>query len=437
MTLPPIAIGFLSMGGLLVLLALRLPIGFSMIVVSTLGIAAVRDWGVAASALKSEPFDFASHWSFSAIPMFILMGAVVHNAGIASGIFRAARAWVGNVPGGLAVSANIACAGFSAASGSSLATAAAMGRIAIPEMKVAGYDMRLATGVVASAGTLGVMIPPSITFLIYAIFAEQSVGKLFVAGILPGLLTAVIYAGMIVGLCIYRPGLAPRAIQTATLREKFASMREVWPLLAFIVLIIGGMYGGIFTATEAGAFGAFFAFVIVAVQGKLSWTVMKNSVLETVNTTAAIFWVAIGAMLFTRLLAMTGVGRFLTEAIGSWAFDPLLLVLASSIIYLVLGMFLDPLGVLLISLPVLLPIVKAVDIDLIWFGVLVVKFVEIGLLTPPVGMNVYVIKSVTGRDVKLETIFQGAMLFLLCEVVIVALLIGFPAISTYLPSLMD
>ena len=433
----PISIGFISLGGLLVLLALRLPIGFALITVSTLGIGAVRGWSVAASALQSEPFDFASRWSFSAIPMFILMGAIVHNAGIARDIFNAARVWLRNVPGGLAVSANLACAGFSAASGSSLATAAAMGRIAIPEMKAAGYDIRLATGVVASAGTLGVMIPPSITFLIYAIFAEVSVGKLFIAGILPGLLTAITYSTLIVGLCTIKPELAPRTLQKFRLHERLAALKNVWPLGILVVGIIGGLYGGIFTATEAGAFGAFIAFIIVGVQGRLTLAIIKRSVLETVLTTASIFWVAIGAILLTRLLAMTGVGRFLTEVIGTWALDPLLLVIASSIIYLILGMFLDPLGVLLISLPVLLPMFRDLHVDLIWFGVLVVKFVEIGLLTPPVGMNVYMIDTVTGDDVKLETIFQGAAWFLLCEILIVSLLIYFPTISTFLPNLMD
>jgi tripartite ATP-independent transporter DctM subunit len=432
----PIAIGIASLIVLLGLLAVRVPIGFAMVAVSTVGITLVRGWDVAAGALQSEPFDFASKWSFSAIPMFILMGAVVHNSGIAHNLFRAARVWLGRVPGGLAVSANLACAGFAAASGSSLATAAAMSRIAIPEMKEAGYDMRLASGVVASAGTLGVMIPPSITFLIYAIFAEVSVEKLFIAGILPGLLTALIYTIMIDGLCIFVPRFAPRSTERYSLATKFLALRDVWPLAVFIIVIIGGMYGGVFTATEAGAFGAFVAFVIAAVHGRLNWTLVCNSVLETVITTASIFWVAIGAMLLTRLLAITGTGAFLTSAIGSWAFDPLMLVLACSIIYLILGMFLDPLGVLLISLPVVLPMIKNVHADLIWFGVLVVKFVEIGLLTPPVGMNVYVINS-TNRDIKLHTIFQGAALFLACEVVIVALLIGFPSISTFLPGLMD
>ena len=432
----PIEIGFVALGGLIVLLALRLPIGFAMIVVSTLGIAEVRGWGVAASVLRSEPFDFASKWSFSAIPLFILMGAVVHNAGIARGIFGAARMWLGRVPGGLAVSANIACAGFSAASGSSMATAATMGRIAIPEMAAAGYDMRLATGVVASAGTLGVMIPPSLTFLLYAIFAEQSVEKLFIAGIIPGILTATVYAVMILELCAYKPKFAPPVTEHFSIGEKIAALRDLWPLAAFVVVILGGMYGGVFTATEAGAFGAFLAFVIVTIRGDLTWKVIKDSVLETALTTASIFWVAIGAMLLTRLLAMTGVGRFMVEAVGSWALDPLLLVLASAIIYLILGMFLDPLGVLLISLPVLLPMAHGVHLDMIWFGVLVVKFVEIGLLTPPVGMNVYVIKSVTGNDVSLATIFQGAAMFLMCEVLIVVILIAFPVLSTYLPSLM-
>nr|WP_258571086.1 TRAP transporter large permease [Flavimaribacter sediminis] len=429
-------IGLLSLVVLLVLLALRVPIGFALIGVSAVGIALIRNLGVATSQLKTEPFDFASHWSFSAIPMFILMGALVHHSGIAASIFNAARMWTGNVPGGLAVSANFACAGFSAASGSSLATAAAMGRIAIPEMKAAGYDMRLATGVVASAGTLGVMIPPSITFILYGIFAEVSVSKLFVAGILPGLLTALVYAAMIMIRCRINPEIAPPLRQSAGWLQRFRALSDVWPLLVLILAIVGGMYSGLVTATEAGALGAFVAMILVFLKGKLTIDTLKASILETIITTASIFWVAIGAILLTRLLAMSGAGTFLTDAIGNWSTSEAHLIIAAAVIFIFLGMFLDPLGVILISLPILLPMFRASGVDMIWFGVVVVKFIEVGLLTPPVGMNVYVIKSVTDDDVTLPIIFRGVAWFLLCEVIVIGLLIGFPAIATFLPNLM-
>ena len=430
-------IGFVGLGALLVLIGLRVPVGFALMLVSMFGIAQLKGWAVAAGMLRTEPFDFAAHWSFSAIPMFLLMGAVAHHSGISAALFRAARVWLGWLPGGLAVAANFACAGFSAASGSSTATAAAMGRISVPEMTRAGYDPGLATGTVAAAGTLGAMIPPSIAFVLYGIFAEVSISKLFLAGVLPGLMTAVIYATMIVVRCKINPALGPPYHSDASRAEKFAALKEVWPLLALIFAIVGGLYGGLVTPTEAGAFGAFVAVVVAYLQGRMTLHVLKESIFEALGGTARIFWVAIGAVLLTRFLAMTGAEGFLTQTVGSWAADPILLVLAASIIYLVLGMFLDPLGLLLLTLPLLLPMFEALELDLIWFGVLVVKYIEIGLLTPPVGLNVYVIKSVVGRDISLETIFKGITWFLACEVIVVLLLVGFPGISLYLPSLMQ
>jgi tripartite ATP-independent transporter DctM subunit len=397
----------------------------------------VRGWDVAAGLLGSEVYDFGAHWSFSAIPMFLLMGAVAHHTGISASLFDAARVWVGRLPGGLAVAANFACAGFSAVSGSSIATAAAMGRLTIPEMIRANYDRGLATGVVASAGTLGSMIPPSIAFVLYGIFAEVSISKLFIAGVLPGLLTAAVYAIMIVTRCTLNPEIGPVDAKRYTMRERMIALRDVWPVLVLIVAIIGGLYGGIVTPTEGGAFGAFVAVVIAIAQGRLTWDNFKESVFEAVGGTARIFWVAIGAILITRFLAMTGSADFLKNMIGSWGADPILLVLATSIIYLILGCFLDPLGLLLLTLPLLLPMFEALHLDLIWFGVLVVKYLEIGLLTPPVGLNVYMIKSVVGNEVPLETIFKGAGWFLGCEVVVVTLLVKFPEISLFLPSLMD
>lgn len=426
----------LGLGGLLVLIAMRVPVGFALMIVFICGVSALKGLDVAAGMLRTEPFDFAAHWSFSAIPMFLLMGAVAHHSGISTALFQAARVWLGGLPGGLAVAANFACAGFSAASGSSTATAAALGRISVPEMTRAGYDPGLAAGTVASAGTLGAMIPPSIAFVLYGIFAEVSISKLFIAGILPGLLTAGIYAAMIIVRCTISPHLGPRYRSDAGWAEKIAALRDVWPLLVLIAAIIGGLYGGIVTPTEAGAVGAFVSMVVAALQGRLTLAVFKESVFEALSGTARIFWVAIGAVLLTRFLAMTGAEGFLRDMVGSWAANPVLLVLSASLIYIVLGMFLDPLGLLLITLPLLLPMFEALDLDLVWFGVLVVKYIEIGLLTPPVGLNVYVIKSVVGREISLETIFKGVAWFLVCELAVVVILVSFPGISLYLPSLM-
>jgi len=425
------------MGILLVLIALRLPVGFALFIVAVGGVTALKGWDVAAGMIRNEPFDFAAHWSFSAIPMFLLMGAVAHNSGISTSLFYAARCWFGALPGGLAVATNFACAGFAAASGSSTATAAALGKISVPEMSKAGYDVGLSSGTVASAGTLGAMIPPSIAFVLYGIFAEVSISKLFIAGVLPGLLTAAIYALMIIVRCQINPSLGPPLEVKMSFIEKLIALKDVWPLLVLIVAIIGGLYGGLVTPTEAGAFGAFVAVVISFLQGRMNLRVLKDSVLEALSGTAKIFWVAIGAVMLTRFLAMAGAEEFLKDLVGSWAAEPLLLVLAASLIYIVLGMFLDPLGVLLLSLPLLLPMFEALDLNLIWFGVLVVKYIEIGLLTPPVGLNVYVIKSVVGSDVSLETIFKGVGWFLVCEVFVVLLLVFFPQISLFLPSLME
>lgn len=432
-----LAIGFIGLAAVLLLIAMRLPIGVALGGVSILGVMAIRGPGVAAGLVKTIPFEFAANWSLSAIPMFLLMGAVAHHSGISSALFRAARLWMGGLPGGLAVASNFACAGFSAASGSSVATAAAMGRITIPEMIKQGYDKGLSTGVVAAAGTLGSLIPPSILMVIYGIFAEVSISKLLIAGILPGVLTAAVYALMIIVRCKLDPTLAPQVTEKPSLAEKMEALGGVWPLLALIFGIIGGIYGGIVTPTEAGAFGAFLAFLIAAIQGRLSLGVFKDSVMEAVNGTAQIFFVALGAVLLTKFLALSGVPHYLSQSFGVWLQDPVLLVLAAAVLYLVLGMFLEPLGLMLLTLPLLLPLFENVGADLIWFGVLVVKFLEVGLMTPPVGLNVYVVKSTVGDEVALGTIFRGVSWFLLCEAIVIALLVAYPEIALVLPGLMD
>ncbi|MBT4672741.1 MAG: TRAP transporter large permease subunit [Rhodospirillaceae bacterium] len=436
----PLALGFWSLGAIMLFIALRLPIGVVLGATGVLGIVGLRGFDVGFGIIKDTPFEFGASWTLTAIPMFLLMGSVAHNSGISSALFRAARLWFGALPGGLAVATNLACAGFAAASGSSVATAAAMGRIAIPEMLKQGYEKGLATGVVASAGTLGSLIPPSILFVLYGIFAEVSIVKLLIAGILPGLLTAAVYTVMIVTRCSINPEIAPRLTkdEVAQLKpERWRALAEVWPILLLVFAIIGGLFAGVMTPTEAGAAGAFLAFVIAFIQGRLTWLVFRESVLESTSATARIFFVAIGAVIYSKFLTLSGMPNFMGEQLGALALNPLLLVIAASVIYLILGMFLDPLGLLLLTLPVLLPMFEALQLDLVWIGVLIVKYMEIGLLTPPVGFNVYVIKSVVGDEISLETIFRGVTWFLACEAVVVALLIGFPQISLYLPNAMQ
>ena len=431
----PLALGFTGFAAIIVLVLLRVPIGLALAAVAIGGLYLLVGIDIAMSMLRILPFDFISNWDLSAIPMFLLMGSIAHRAGMTSKLFEAARLWFGRLPGGLAVATNFACAGFAAASGSSLATAMAIGRITIPEMLKHRYDPGLATGVVACAGTLGILIPPSIIMVIYGIFVEVSVAKLFIAGVIPGLLTAVIYAGQIVLRCMWNPKLAPLLDERPSWRARFAALGEVWPLPLLILGVIGGIYSGLATPTEAGALGAFLAVVIGVAQRRLTLAGFRDAAREAILSTASIFFVAIGAVLLTRFMALSGVPTFLGSAVQTFGLDPLVIILTTGLVYLILGCFLDPLGMMLLTLPVFLPMFKAANIDLIWFGILLVKYIEIGLITPPVGLNVYGIKVMVPH-VPLETIFRGACWFLLSEVIIVTLLIAFPQISLWLPSQM-
>ena len=432
--------GLTTLAALLVMIGLRVPIGVALGTISVLGLAYVRNFPIAFSILRETPFSFAASWDLTAIPMFLLMGAIANQSGISSALFRAARLWFSALPGGLAVAANMASAGFAAACGSSLASAAAMGRLAIPEMLRAGYDKAMATGVVASAGTLSALIPPSILLVLYGVFAEASIAKLLIAGIIPGILTAAAYTVMIMIRCKLNPALAPKLdeAELATLKvDRLSSLKETWPLGALILGIIGGLYGGIVTPTEAGAAGAALALLIALLQGRMDRTKFTNALKEATSVTAQIFFVGMGAVMYTKLLSLTGVSGLLVDMVGPFQSNPLIVVLLMSVVFLVLGMFLDPLGIMLITMPVFLPMMNALDLDLIWFGIIVVKYIEIGLITPPMGMNVFVVKSVVGDDVPMWTIFRGVGWFLACEVVVMALLIGFPQITLFLPNLMN
>jgi C4-dicarboxylate transporter DctM subunit len=435
-----LTLSLVSLGGMLVLIALRAPIGIAMGAVAFLGFWYLRNFNVALSALSDTPFVFAASWDLSAIPMFLLMGAIAGNSGIGTALFRAAHAWFGALPGGLAVATNWACAGFGAASGSSVAAAAVMARLAVPEMLKQKYDKGLATGVCASGGTLDALIPPSITFVIYGVFAEVSVPKLLIAGILPGLLTAAVYMIMIMARCSLNPSLAPPvafADRAALWRERRASLAGIWPILVLIVGVIGGLYAGVITPTEGGAVGAALAAVIGIAQRKLTLAGFLDALEDAMATTAQLFFVGIGAILYTKFLALSGTADMFKQLIGQWALDPLLLVIAVSVVYIILGTFMDPLGMILLTIPVFVPMFASLDLDLVWFGVLVVKYIGISLLTPPVGFNIYVVASATDNSIPLQTIYRGCYWFLGCEVLIMALLIAFPQISLFLPNLMN
>ncbi|MAZ01780.1 MAG: C4-dicarboxylate ABC transporter [Sneathiella sp.] len=427
-------IGGFGVAGLLIVLALRVPIAVSLGLISFIGIGLVKNFNVAFSAVSNSPFDLVASWSISAIPMFLFMGAIAYHTGISAALFSAARLWLNSVPGGLLMASNWACALFSAASGSSMATAAAIGRLAVPEMLRSGYNPGLAAAVVAASGTLGSLIPPSILFILYGVIAKVPVSKLFLAGILPGLLTAGLYTVLITVICYFKPHLAPRAKEKPQWPERWNSLYKTSPVFLLIGGILFGIYSGFVTAVEAGAVGAGLALVIGCFNGCKKSDIF-SSLKETVTVTAQIFFIAIGATLFKQFIVLSGLSVELGHYAEEWAGSPVIAMIVTALVYLILGCFLDPLGILLVTLPVFLPIFEALDMDLIWTGVLVVKYIEISLITPPVGLNVFVVHAQVHDKVPLDQIFKKVSWFFLCEMVIVALLIGFPSISTFLPAL--
>lgn len=364
--------------------------------------------------------------------MFLMMGYVCFHAGLTKGVFEACRIWLARLPGGVAVASVFACTGFASVTGSSIACAAAMGRIAIPEMLRFNYAPSLATGAVA-AGTLGALIPPSVILILFGFFAEVNIGKLFLGGIGIGFLTAVAYAALIIIRVKLNPDLAQPVTETHSFREKLEVLRPTWPLVSIVVVILGGMFAGLFTATEAGAIGAASSILVALFNRILTMKVLYDSTIETLTTTGTLFIIAIGANLLTRLLSLSGTQDLFTSAIIGFQADPLVLLIGITIVYLILGMFLEPIGAMLLTLPVFLPILDEAGIGLVFFGVYLAKLLEIGMITPPIGINVFVIKGVVGDMVSLTDIFRGILWFLLADLVVVTLVIVFPEIITFLP----
>lgn len=426
--------GIFGLIALLILLILQVPVAIALIIVSSVGVYWMIGIEPAVGILTSTPYEFIANWTLSAIPMFLLMGYVAFHAGLTGNLFDAAKFVFRKIPGGLGVSSVFACTGFASVSGSSLATAAAMGRMAIPEMIKAGYKPSFTAGTLAAGGTVGALIPPSILMIIYGVFAETSVIKVFLGGISIGILTALSYTLLILGVARFRPDIIPRKTQDTDHIEGRKVFLEIWPILLLIFIIFGGMFSGLFTATEAGAVGAMGAIIISAATGRFSWKKLYHSVLETLSTSASLFIIGVGAVMFTRFIGLSGVGGAINTWMNGMQLDYYQLLILVVILYLVIGMFLEPFGAMLITLPILLPLLNSLGIDLVWFGVFLVKLLEVGMITPPLGMNVFVIKNVASDYVSLSDVFKGVMPFIIADLILVAIMIIFPEIVTFLPN---
>ncbi|MEC9434563.1 MAG: TRAP transporter large permease [Pseudomonadota bacterium] len=430
-----VEIGLAGLGILFGLIALRVPIGISLIAVSFGGLWWMMGWRIAWGALATMPYNFAANWVLSSVPMFLLLGFICYHTNLTRGMFHAAKVWTSALPGGLAIAAVFGSAGFAAVSGSSIACSAAMGKIAVPEMMRQKYDPELATGTVAVAGTIGALIPPSIILILYGVIAQESISGLFLGGIAAGILSAIGYVCVVLIRVKLNPKLAPAYEGAEPMHVRIAALKDTWPILLVMVGIFGGLFGGIFTPTEAGAIGAFLACLVALMRGDLSWARFRLAAEETMITTAALIVIAVGATLLTRFLTLSGAGDYLSEGIISLGASPTLVLIGIVMIYLVLGMFLEPIGAMLLTLPIVLPIVAEQGWSLLWFGVLLCKLLEIGMITPPIGMNVFVIKGVVGDLVTTSQIFRGVFWFLVMDLFVMAMISAFPEIVLFLPGL--
>jgi len=427
-------IGFAGIAIILGLIGIRVPIGVAMGSTAFFGIWAMMGLKPAIGITKAIPFNLIGDWNLSAIPMFLLMGFVAVEARLTSGLFGAARIFLARIPGGLASSTVFASALFGAASGSSVATSAAFSRIAVPEMLDSKYDPGLATGSVAASGTLAALIPPSVLMIVYCLLVDTSINTLFMAGFIPGILTASAFMAMITIRCILNPNLAPRYVDNSTRAEKFALLRDAWPLPVVTIIVMGGIFTGAFTATESGAVGAFLACAIAAIRGRLSIQILKRAVIDTAAGTSAIFMIVVGAALFARFIALATIPTWVMGFFDGYS--TMTIVILICIILVLMGTFMEEISIMLLTMPVLVPLLTQHGIDLTWFGILVIKLMTIGLISPPVGMNVFVIKSSLGDKVSLNSIFGGVTWFIAVDLCVLALLIAIPQISLWLPGMM-
>jgi len=417
-------IGFL---GLFALAFVGVPLGFAMLLAGIGGFAYIRGPDAALSMLAQIVVDASANYGMSVLPMFILMGVFVHKADISGDLYDAANAWLGHLKGGLAHATVASCALFAAISGSSIATAATMSRVAIPPMRRLGYHDRLSTGSVASAGVLGVLIPPSVPLVIFGLLTETDIRKLFIATIIPGILLTLFFIAAVWVTVALNPSLGPPG-ERRSFREKVIALKGVWSVIALFVFVMGGLYGGVFTATESAGIGAMGAFFFTLLRGKMSWRVLGECLMETGKTTAMIFAIVFGALAFANFIALTGMTMQLVHWIQAQDFSANGVLIAMCVIYVVLGCLMEAMGLMLLTVPIFTAVAVEMGINPIWFGIFVTVMIEVGMLTPPVGMNVFTVKTLT-PDVSLATIFQGVMPFLVANLALVGVLIAWPQLA--------
>jgi C4-dicarboxylate transporter DctM subunit len=423
----------LGFAAILALMVLRVPIAFAMGAAGFVGIGLVRSWPAAVSSTATEFLDIAAY-TLSVVPLFVLMGNFVTRAGMSRELYRVAYAFIGHRRGGLSMSTIAACAGFGAICGSSIATAATMARVAMPEMRRFGYRDSFAAGSIAAGGTLGILIPPSIIMVIYGIMTSTSIGALFAAGFIPGLLALILYLATAGIVTARNPELGPPGERTSW-RGRMLALRDVWTVIVLFVLVIGGMYGGLFTPTEGAGVGAFGGFVFALARKTLTWKVLHHILLETAVTTAMLFTILIGASIFSSFVNFTTMPGDLQTFVKLFDVEPILVIIVICVIYVVLGTAMEELSMMLLTVPIFFPLIQDLGFDPVWFGILIVCVIEIGMISPPVGMNVFVLSSVL-PDVPTSQIWRGVTPFIYADILRLAILIAFPSITLFLPQLL-
>jgi tripartite ATP-independent transporter DctM subunit len=416
----------------IVLMLMRVPIAVCLAAVAVVGFGYMVNWNAALGILIDSPIRTVTNFNFSVIPMFILMGVLVSASGMSRELFRAANAWLGHLPGGMAMATILACGGFAAINGSSIATAATMTTVALPEMRRIGYDPGLSAGVIATGGTLGIMIPPSVMFILYAILTENDVATLFIAGILPGLLAIALYCTTVQILYRVKREWLPRG-DRADATERWDSLKDVWATIVLFLLVIGGIYGGFVTITEAAGLGVLGALIIGIARRRLTWTTIVNAMVESLRTSAGIFFILIAAFLFQYFLAVTQASQLVADILAGLPLSPLGIMVVIMVFYILAGMFVDGLAVILLTIPIFYPVVIQLGFDPIWFGVLIVTTVEIGLYSPPIGMICFIMNNMV-TDIGLMRIFKGVLPFMISDIVRLTILLLFPVVSLYLPT---
>jgi len=432
----PFAVGIIAFIVLFVLIFLKVPIAFAFAITGFVGIIYLAGFGPAMSVLSMTIWSGITSYALMAVPLFILMGLFASRSGIGAELYNAASKWFGKLPGGLAIATTWGCAGFAACTGSSAAGMLVFGPISYEPMKDAGYSKTLALGTICCGATIGSMIPPSISFIVYGSITDESIGRLFMAGVFPGILEAVLYS-VIIFILIYLGIWKGPAGASSTWKEKFSSLKGVWGMLLLMGLVIGGIYRGIFTPTEASGIGALGAFVILIVKKGFKLAPIKTSLIETMRTSSMVFTIIIGSIVFSRLMALSGLNMWLLDLIAGWNAPSIAIVCISLFILFILGFVMPVTSTIVLIVPFLYPIFTTVlGYDGIWFGVLVCVMAEIAVVTPPIGMNLFMMKALFGKDATMGEIFKGAMPFVLADVVRVAILVAFPAICLWLPGTM-